>query len=383
MRPRPDSGAPPASRLSLLTGRPDGPPLDLPPGLLPGLSRLADSIAQHSMTVGRPVVVDPVAVVCERAGLVGLTRQGDVSCGGAGRLLPVADGWVAVSLPRPEDWELTAAWLERSAPFAGGQWEPVAAAVRDRGAVELVERAVLLGMAVAVVGERSPDRGDESAADSPDPAGGTAGVTIRDAGPGGPSIPGRPLTVVDLSALWAGPLAASLLLRAGAQVVKVESAARPDGARRGPPAFFGSLNGGKVPITLDLASEPGRQALADLVTRADVVVSSARPRALEQLGLQPADLVAGGGPGVWLAITGYGDGPGSADRVAFGDDAAAAGGLVARDEDGPCFCGDALADPATGLAAAAAVLGVLAAGRRAVVVASMADVAGGLAGVGS
>ena len=92
----------------------------------------------------------------------------------------------------------------------------------------------------------------------------------------------------------------------------------------------------------------------------------------------PAASVGDGGPTVWLAVTGYGDGPGSADRVAFGDDAAVAGGLVVWDAEGPCFCADALADPATGLAGAATVLDLLASGRRAVVTASMADVAGGL-----
>ena len=379
MSPPPDAGAPPASRLSELSGRPGGPVPELPTGLLPGLHHLARVIARHSGAIGRPVEVDPVAVVCERAVAAGLTRQGDVSCGGACRLLPAADGWVAVSLPRTDDWDLTAAWLELPTPLADGQWGMVATLVSDRGTAELVERAVLLGLAVASVGERAPDAATANGGVVPTvPDHGVAGVTVRDAGPGLSNRAGRPLTVVDLSALWAGPLASSLLGRAGAQVVKVESSTRPDGARRGPGAFFRSLNGGKVPVILDLGSPPGRRALADLVARADVVVSSARPRALDQLGLHPSGMVAAGGPGVWLAVTGYGEGAGSAERVAFGDDAAAAGGLVVRDAEGPCFCGDALADPATGLAGAAAVLGVLAAGRRAVVVASMADVAGAL-----
>jgi crotonobetainyl-CoA:carnitine CoA-transferase CaiB-like acyl-CoA transferase len=77
-------------------------------------------------------------------------------------------------------------------------------------------------------------------------------------------------------------------------------------------------------------------------------------------------------------VTGYGTGPGAADRVAFGDDAAAAGGLVVRDERGPCFCADAVADPVTGLAASAAVLRALAEGGEHLLVASMADAAGSL-----
>ena len=58
---------------------------------------------------------------------------------------------------------------------------------------------------------------------------------------------------------------------------------------------------------------------------------------------------------VWLRITGYGTEAGSAERVAFGDDAAVAGGLVGYDGAGPVFVGDAIADPLTGLEAAAAV----------------------------
>jgi crotonobetainyl-CoA:carnitine CoA-transferase CaiB-like acyl-CoA transferase len=41
--------------------------------------------------------------------------------------------------------------------------------------------------------------------------------------------------------------------------------------------------------------------------------------------------------------------------VAFGDDAAVAGGLVGRSAAGPVFCGDAIADPLTGLESVLAV----------------------------
>jgi hypothetical protein len=51
----------------------------------------------------------------------------------------------------------------------------------------------------------------------------------------------------------------------------------------------------------------------------------------------------------WLRITGY---PRPSERAAFGDDAAVAGGLVADDEEGPVFAGDAIADPLTGMAVA-------------------------------
>ena len=46
-------------------------------------------------------------------------------------------------------------------------------------------------------------------------------------------------------------------------------------------------------------------------------------------------------------------------RVGFGDDAAAAGGLVRLTDEGPSFIGDAIADPITGLIGTKAVLSSL------------------------
>jgi crotonobetainyl-CoA:carnitine CoA-transferase CaiB-like acyl-CoA transferase len=166
--------------------------------------------------------------------------------------------------------------------------------------------------------------------------------------------------------------------------VKVESRHRPDGARRGPAAFFDLLHGGQEAVAVDFHHEDGRAALRRLLGAADVVVEGSRPRALEQLGIVAekvlAGSVAGGGPRVWVSITGYGRAAPGRDRVAFGDDAAAAGGLVVWDETGPCFCADAVADPCAGIVAAAATLRALSAGGRWLLDISMRDVAAHLAG---
>jgi crotonobetainyl-CoA:carnitine CoA-transferase CaiB-like acyl-CoA transferase len=164
--------------------------------------------------------------------------------------------------------------------------------------------------------------------------------------------------------LWAGPLCANLLERAGARVVKVESRQRPDGARAGEAAFFDLLNAGKEAVALDLPRGEAICQLAALLRRADVVVEASRPRALGQLGIAVPEIAAGGRLRVWVSITGYGSAGDVARRVAFGDDAAVAGGLVGHDDRGPVFCADAVADPATGLLAAAAVLDRLDAGGR-------------------
>ncbi|MFI7667673.1 CoA transferase [Nocardia sp. NPDC049526] len=158
--------------------------------------------------------------------------------------------------------------------------------------------------------------------------------------------------VVDLSSMWAGPLCAHLLGRAGARVVKVESTRRPDGARRGDPRFFDWLHGGHEQITVDFHTPAGQETLRELVSTADVVIEASRPRALAQLGLAPGERVHRDGQ-VWLSLTGYGRA--EPMRVAFGDDAAVAGGLVGWDAGEPVFCGDAIADPLTGICAALAV----------------------------
>jgi crotonobetainyl-CoA:carnitine CoA-transferase CaiB-like acyl-CoA transferase len=73
-------------------------------------------------------------------------------------------------------------------------------------------------------------------------------------------------------------------------------------------------------------------------------------------------------------VTGYGRTGDSADRVAFGDDAAVAAGLVAYDADGPVFCGDAIADPLAGLYAGLAAAASIAAGGGHLIEVSMAGV---------
>jgi crotonobetainyl-CoA:carnitine CoA-transferase CaiB-like acyl-CoA transferase len=376
-----------------LTGPADGPPLGPPRDLVPKLQAVADVLRRRSAELGQPVDVDPLAVLGERAALSGLTRQGSTSCGGATRLVRCADGWLAVALARPEDVELVPAWLERSVD--DDPWQAVIAAASTTSAGRLVERGVLLGLPVARLGETAAaakaDRVvertvlglPEDEADEGPRADTLTQLPVRASAVAGPGASARPLegtVVVDLSALWAGPLCGSLLAAAGADVVKVESTARPDGARLGAAAFFDLLNARKRSVALDLRDAAGRATLAALIDRADVVIDASRPRALEQLAIDAERAIAGGGPRVWASITGHGRaGPGR-ERVAFGDDAAVAGGLVAWHEAAPCFCADAVADPTSGLVAAAAVLEALHSGGRWLLDVSMAGVAAHLAG---
>jgi crotonobetainyl-CoA:carnitine CoA-transferase CaiB-like acyl-CoA transferase len=108
-----------------------------------------------------------------------------------------------------------------------------------------------------------------------------------------------------------------------------------------------------------------------LLVAADIVIESSRPAALRRRQLGADDVPARTGR-IWLRINGYRDQP---DRPAFGDDAAVAGGLVGAAADGPVFCGDAIADPLSGLEAARAVGESLRRGGAEVIDVSMAQVA--------
>lgn len=283
-------------------------------------------------------------LLAERANLTGLSRNGRVSPGGSCHLLRTQDGWVAVNLPRSDDVASLAAWLEDDslggvAPLDRGVWEQLANRLADRRSDDVVTRARWLGLAVAHAGRPSPLR--------------APWLRVETGGRRNDRPRAAPPVVVDLSSLWAGPLAGRLLRLAGARVIKVESARRPDGARIGSGAFFELLNGGKESAVLDFGTAGGQRALADLVAGADIVIDSSRPRALRQLGIDAAEWVAERPGRIWLSITGYGRR--EEEAVAFGDDAAASAGLcwcvpVAA----PLFVGDAIADPLTGLHAALA-----------------------------
>ncbi|MGX7730136.1 CoA transferase [Rhodococcus sp. 2H158] len=309
------------SGIASLTGRPDGPPL-IPPGRAATVAR--EHTAWIADVTGGAVQLDGARVLAERAAFTGHRRGGATSAGGSCRLLPTADGWAAVSCARPDDPLLLGALV--GADVGDDPWPAVEAWLREHTGADLAERADLLGVAAGPV----------SPAHAPTP--------LRPPAP----RPVDGLLVVDFSALWAGPLCAHLLGMAGARVIKVETPSRPDGARRGNPDFYRLLHGGHEAVTLDPALPHERAALTALVAAADIVIEASRPRALAGFGLDADEFVAHGA--TWISITAHGR---ASNRIGFGDDIAAAAGLVARDDAGPVFVGDALADPLTGLTAAA------------------------------
>jgi len=336
-----------------LTGLADGPPLMSPAPLAScaaGVARALEALAPGALAI------DGAMLLGERAALARFSRNGAISPGGACRLLAARDGMLAVNLPRETDWELLPAWLELDCP---ADWGALAERVAMKSRDDLVARGRLLGLAIA------PDVPPKSR-------------TWYDLYTQGSrrAPPNRAPLVIDLSALWAGPLAAHLLLRAGARVIKVESRRRIDGAREGPAAFFNRLHAGKEDRILDFDAEAGD--LRALIAQADIVVEASRPRALKQFGLDPQALVESLPGMVWISITGYGRAQPQADWIAFGDDAAVAAGLshVLREAHGESlFCADAIADPLTGLHAALAALAFYRQGRGGLISLALRNVA--------
>jgi hypothetical protein len=337
-------------------------------GALDGASRLLSHVSGE---MGRRVVVDPGRLLCARVAARAPdrlpVRGGTRSLGGSCRLLPASDSWVAVNLARPDDWSLLPALTGGRVPPAtatgGAPWKWLEIEVASRTAHEFVSAAQALGLPASVLGA--------SAADDPCVVE-RLGASRRYAG--------QPVTVVDFSALWAGPLCAHLLGRAGAQVVTVESRHRPDGARVGDPQFFAALHEGHRRAVIDFSSPAGRRQIGELVATADVVLEASRPRALAGLALDPPAFLTGGEGRTWVSITGHGRRGPSSHRVAFGDDAAVAGGLVGHDRRGrPVFCADAAADPVAGIVAAVAATASIVAGGGHLVECSMAGAAGWVA----
>lgn len=348
-----------ASGAMALTGFATGAPLISPAPAYGLLREVTRQLSAATGATGSRVEVDAAEILSGRAGLRGLRCGGRCSAGGTSRLLRAADGWCAVTLARPDDIDSVPAILGHGTD--GDPWSALEAALPHWPATDFADRAQLLGVPAAAL-PAVPDHA-------------TPWRTTRIAAPSAPA-PIRELVVVDLSSMWAGPLCARILGQAGAHVVKVESAHRPDGARYGDPRFFDWLHAGHEFRGIDFRSDCGRTELAELIDTADIVIEASRPRALAQLGLAPEQREHRAGK-VWLSITGYGRA--EPMRVAFGDDAAVAGGLVGWDGGGPVFCADAVADPLSGVCAALAVVSAVRAGGGVLIDLSMRDTAAAFA----
>ena len=102
--------------------------------------------------------------------------------------------------------------------------------------------------------------------------------------------------IADFSVHAAGPFAGLMLAELGAQVIKVESAARLDITRRPhamygkPPSSFEQVNANKLSICLNLKEPRAVELALELVRVSDLVLENFRPGVMSRLGLGYEDL---------------------------------------------------------------------------------------------
>lgn len=189
--------------------------------------------------------------------------------------------------------------------------------------------------------------------------------------------PLRNVRVLDLTHVWAGPLATRILADLGAEVVKIEA---PMG--RGPRFYGGIPIGGfiggepgnqpynnnaafvklqrnKKSVALDLKTPDGRRVFLDLVAKSDVVIENFSARAMKELQLDYRYLRNANPRVIHIAMPGFGlTGPYS-NRVAFGPTVEPMSGLtqiMGYRENEPRSTAMALPDPIAAIHAIGAVL---------------------------
>lgn len=128
------------------------------------------------------------------------------------------------------------------------------------------------------------------------------------------------LRVLDMSRILAGPWASQNLADLGAEVIKIERPGRGDDTRAwGPPflkddagtetsetAYFLCANRGKKSLTIDIASQEGRDIIIDLVRQSDVLIENFKTGDLSRYGLGYDALKVINPELVYCSITGFG-----------------------------------------------------------------------------
>jgi len=137
-------------------------------------------------------------------------------------------------------------------------------------------------------------------------------------------LPLKDIRVIDLTTIVAASFAATLLADFGAEVIKIENPASPDGLRA-----WGVLEGGiqpwwlvvnrnKLPITLNLKTPEGAKIFAELIAKSDILTENMRSGALDRLGFTAERLFELNKGLIIGRISGYGQTGPYAPRPGFG-----------------------------------------------------------------
>lgn len=116
-------------------------------------------------------------------------------------------------------------------------------------------------------------------------------------------LPLSGIRIIEPGQVWALPYAISPLAAYGAEVIKVESAVRPDSSRGSPQpdnlvgeeawnngGAYHEVNRNKLGISLDLNTKQGKEMFMELVGISDVVAQNFPPRVMRNFGLDYPNL---------------------------------------------------------------------------------------------
>ena len=167
------------------------------------------------------------------------------------------------------------------------------------------------------------------------------------------------LRVIDLATVVAGPGVAKYFADYGADVIKVE---RPSGDStrsmgwtqpgESDSLWWKLVNRGKRSLVLDLKQTSDLAVLKELIDSADLLIENMRPGKIEQLGLDPAELIKRNPKLVVLRVSGFGQSGPYAQKPGFATIAEALSGLsglLGEPDGGPLLPPIALTDEVTAL----------------------------------
>ena len=167
------------------------------------------------------------------------------------------------------------------------------------------------------------------------------------------------LRVLDLTRVWAGPLATRIYGDYGADIIKISDPRVP---LLSPNGLNSKLNRNKKNIGLRLDKPDGREIFLELTAISDVIIENFRPRVMRNLDITYETLAKVNPHIIMCSMPGFGlDGPYS-EYPAFGTTAEALAGipgLIGYDSSLPISTGIAYGDPVSGLNAVGILLTAL------------------------
>ena len=334
-----------------------------------------------------------------------LPAAGTRNADGSYWVLPAKDGWIRTVIGSPRQWDGFVALLRDQDVLTGPEWSDPAHrlmnvdAIRmlaedglaDRTRQELFDEALGLGTTVGVLllpsefveHPQTRSRNFFTPVDLPDAEAvpmatfpmklSATPATLRRPAPGPDARDGfaaRPdisppvplagelllegVRVVEIGTMAVVPEMAGVLSELGAEVIRIESAAHPDGLRfagsngRLNQAFaFNAENRGSKSVTLDLTTGEGRDLALRLCASADVVAENQRGGVVDRLGLGYEHVRAVKPDVVYASSQGYGRGGPLGEMPAYGPLNSGFAGvhLLWNHPDAPYPCGTSLNHP--------------------------------------